>query len=61
MLNFKGNEDVGYALLNDLIQIIEDDKSYDLLDKYAILPNQNGEFMTTSKLYIDSDIPEEFK
>jgi hypothetical protein len=61
MLNFKENEDVGYALLNDLIQIIEDDKSYDLLDKYALLPNQNGEFMTTSKLYIDADIPEEFK
>ncbi|MBS3030746.1 MAG: hypothetical protein HCA25_00500 (plasmid) [Dolichospermum sp. DET50] len=46
--------------LNQVIEFVFSEKQ-ELLDKYAIIPNQYGEFITKEELWADNNIPEELK
>jgi len=59
---FDGDELVALDWLKKLYHfIIEIAEKNELFDDYAIVPNQNGTFMTLDKLRYDANIPEELK
>ncbi len=54
----KGVSEINW--LNNFIKFIEENEP-ELLDKYAILPNQYGDFKLKKELNIDKNIPKELK
>ncbi len=60
---FADNNDAAYVWLNEVVKFTIDELGSDSLDKYAILPNQKGEFKKYGELYRDNSrpIPEQIK
>ncbi|BAY67122.1 hypothetical protein NIES22_72850 (plasmid) [Calothrix brevissima NIES-22] len=54
------SEDESLKWLNKIIDFIFSEKQ-ELLDKFAIIPNQYGDFKTQEELWSDNNIPEELK
>ncbi len=47
--------------LNELIHFLEEEKYGDMLNEYAVLPNQNGQFTVKEDLYLDGEINDKLK
>lgn len=54
---FDNNEDAAYAWLNEVVKFTLDELGCEAFDKYAILPNQKGEFKKSCELSRDNSRP----
>ena len=54
---FNGDENAAFAWLNEVIKFTFEELGSDAFENYAILPNQNGNFMKASELRRDNTLP----